>query len=147
MTMFAAPVGYVGYTQANSNQVQFGNNKKVNPHKESIFIDPQTGGLTTIQPGLVTPEEKKKGNGALITLGATAVAAALAFVFRGKIKNLPVVQKTIIPAIKNGWNAVKNAGTKVADFAKNGWNTVKTYAGKGWNAIKNLFQKAPTTTP
>lgn len=142
MTMFATPVGYVGYTQANSNQVQFGN-KKVNPHKESIFIDPQTGGLTTIRPGLVVPE-KKKGNGGIIGF---LVGAALAFVFRGKIKNLPIVKNTVIPAIKNGWNAVKNSGTKVADFAKNGWNTVKTYTGKVWNAVKNLFKKTPTTTP
>lgn len=150
MTIFTAPVGYgVSYAPA---QVQLG--KKVNPHKDSVFIDPQTGELTTIKPGLVVPEEdKKKGNGGLVALGATAVAAALAFVFRGKIKNIPFVKNTVIPAVKNGWTAVKNAtkgvSTKVVDVAKNVWKAVKTYAGKAANAVKNLFKKAPAgaTTP
>ena len=61
MTIFTAPVGYgVAYTPANVSAVPFG--QKVNPHKDCIFIDPRTGELTTIRPGVTPPEdEKKKG--------------------------------------------------------------------------------------
>ena len=69
MTIFTAPVGYgVAYTPANVSAVPFG--QKVNPHKDCIFIDPRTGELTTIRPGITPPEgEKKKGKGPKVENG------------------------------------------------------------------------------
>ena len=156
MTIFTAPVGYgVAYTPANVSAVPFG--QKVNPHKDCIFIDPRTGELTTIRPGITPPEgEKKKGKGGLVALGATVAAAVLAFVFRGKIKNIPFVKNTVMPALQTAktwvttkWTALKGSKvvTTVVDGAKKAYNAVKNVAVKAWNAVKGIFQKAPAATP
>ena len=156
MTLFTAPVGY-GYSAAYAPAATTFTGTKVNPNKDSVFIDPRTGELTTIKPGIYDPEKtEKKGKGGLIALGATVVTAALAFIFRGKIKNVPFVKNTVIPALKNAgtwvkgkWTAIKSSGVvkTVTDGVKKGWNAVKTYAGKAWNAVKGLFKKAPAATP
>ena len=151
MTIFTAPVGYgVAYTPANVSAVPFG--QKVNPHKDCIFIDPRTGELTTIRPGITPPEgEKKKGKGGLVALGATVAAAVLAFVFRGKIKNIPFVKNTVMPALTKGWGAVKGAAgkawTAVKTVAGKAWTAIKTVAGKAVDLVKGLFKKAPTVPP
>ena len=126
MTLFTAPVGYsVAYTPATATTFQ--GERKVNPHKDSVFIDPRTGEL--------------------IALGAAVVTAALAFVFRGKIKNIPFVKNTVIPAVKNGWTAVKGfagkAWTATKTYAGKAYNAVKNVATKAWDAVKNFFKKAP----
>jgi hypothetical protein len=147
MTLFTAPVGYsVAYTPATATTFQ--GERKVNPHKDSVFIDPRTGELTTIKPGIYDPDkEEKKGKGGLIALGAAVVTAALAFVFRGKIKNIPFVKNTVIPAVKNGWTAVKGfagkAWTATKTYAGKAYNAVKNVATKAWDAVKNFFKKAP----
>ena len=152
MTLFTAPVGY-GYSTAYAPAATTFTGNKVNPHKDCIFIDPRTGELTTIKPG-ITPEEepKKKGKGGLIALGATVAAAVLAFVFRGKIAKIPFVANKVLPALKNAgtwisnkWTAVKNSGVvkTVTDGVKNAYQAVKGYVGKAWNAVKNFFTKAP----
>lgn len=151
MTIMTAPVGYVAaYTPANAKAVPFG--EGINPHKDSIFIDPRTGELTTIKPGIYDPNAKKKSKTGLVALGAALTAAVLAFVFRGKIAKIPFVQKNILPLVETAkkwvgtkWTAIKNAKIvkTVLDGAKNGFEAVKKYAGKAWDAVKNLFTKAP----
>ena len=67
MSLFVAPTGY-GYSTAYAPAAtSFTSNRKVNPHKDAIFIDPKTGELTTIKPGIYDPEkQEKKGKGGLI---------------------------------------------------------------------------------
>ena len=155
MSLFVAPTGY-GYSTAYAPAAtSFTSNRKVNPHKDAIFIDPKTGELTTIKPGIYDPEkQEKKGKGGLIALGATIAAAALAFIFRGKIAKIPFVANKVLPALRNvgtwisgKWTAVKNSGVvkTVTDGVKNGFEAVKKFAGKAWDAVKNLFKKAPAT--
>jgi hypothetical protein len=153
-SLFVAPVGYsAAYAPANSTT--FTSERKVNPHKDCIFIDPRTGELTTIKPGITPPEgEKKKGKGGLIALGATVAAAVLAFVFRGKIKNIPFVKNTVMPALQTAktwlttkWTALKGSKvvTTIVDAAKKGYTAVKDVAVKAWDAVKGIFKKAPAT--
>ncbi|MBR6722823.1 hypothetical protein IKL64_05160 [bacterium] len=154
MTLFAAPVGY-GYSTAYAPATTFTSDRKINPHKDSVFIDPRTGELTTIKPGIYDPEKtEKKGKGGLIALGATIAAAALAFVFRGKIAKIPFVKNTVIPALRNtkAWalekfRVLKNAPIvkTVTDGVKNGFEAVKKFAGNAWTTVKNFFKKAPAT--
>lgn len=150
MTLFAAPVGY-GYSTAYAPAASFTGNKKVNPHKDPIFIDPRTGELTTIKPGIYDPEkQEKKGKGGLIALGATVAAAALAFIFRGKIAKIPFVKNTVLPALQTAkkwvqtkWTTLKNAPVvnTVKNGVKNGWKAVKNYAIRAWNAVTGFFKK------
>ena len=157
MSLFLAPTGY-GYSTAYAPAAtSFTSDRKVNPHKDPIFIDPRTGELTTIRPGITTDEEpKKKGKGGLIALGATVAAVALAFIFRGKIAKIPFVANKVLPALRNvgtwisgKWTAVKNSGIvkTVTDGVTNAYQAVKKYAGKAWTAVKNFFTKAPAGTP
>lgn len=151
MTIMTAPVGYgVAYTPANVKVVPFG--QGINPNKDSVFIDPKTGELTTIKPGIYDPDQKeKKGKGGLIALGATIAAAALAFVFRGKIKSIPFVANKVLPAVTKAWGAVKTvagkAYTAVKTIAGKAWNAIKTVAGKAVDLVKGLFKKGPTVPP
>ena len=149
MTIMTAPVGYsVAYTPANVKAIPFG--QGINPNKDSVFIDPKTGELTTIKPGIYDPEQQKKSKKGIIALGALATAA-LAFVFRGKIKNIPFVKNTVMPALTKGWGAVKGAAgkawTAVKTVAGKAWTAIKTVAGKAVDLVKGLFKKAPTVPP
>ena len=155
-SLFVAPVGYsAAYAPANSTT--FTSERKVNPHKDCIFIDPRTGELTTIKPGITPPEgEKKKGKGGLIALGSAIAAAALAFIFRGKIKNSAFFKNTVMPALQTAktwvttkWTALKGSKvvTTIVDAAKKGYNAVKNAAVKAWDAVKGIFKKAPAATP
>lgn len=151
MTIFATPaVGFTaGYYPATTQQTS---NNKFNPKTTPIFIDPKTGELVPLKPGIYDPNQKEKSNKGLYAALAAIGTAVLAFVFRGKIKNIPWVKNTAIPALKNAkaWAAKQLTTLKNSKIVQNAtqwlddaWKGAKKYAGKAWNAVKNLFTKAP----
>jgi len=99
------------------------------------------------KPGLIDPraeEKAEKAKKTLLALGGAAVAAVLAFVFRGKISS--AAKKAITaaaPYVKKAIEYVKN--TKVFDTVKNAAGGIvqkaKSYAPKVIENAKNCYTK------
>lgn len=135
---------FVGSTAAYAPNFQ---QRAVNPKTDRVYIDPITGEKTTWKPGLIFPEkEEKKSNTTKVvgTVAGLTATAILAYVFRGKLKNVATKAYTYL----------KNS--KVGQWAKDGLNKVQPYLTKAKNAVtgaatkcvdfvKNLFKKAPAT--
>jgi hypothetical protein len=95
-------------------------------------------------------EEANKKSSRILTALGLAAAAALAFVFRGKIKG---AVETLKPYIQKGVEAVKPYVTKAVEKGKAVIGTVtkavepylakaKTVATNALNAVKGFFTKA-----
>ena len=98
----------------------------INPRKDKVYIDPQTGERTTWKPGIYDPEAQQRNAdrrakvaGGL--LGLSAIAAAIVF------------RKPIAKAVVAG-------ATKVAEFAKPFAKKGLEYAGKAVNFVKDHAQ-------
>ena len=109
----------------------------VNPKTDKVYVDPQTGELTTWQPGLKNPQAEEKSNtrkkAFITTLVLAAGAAAIWFFTKGKGK--PYLDKLMTKA--------KPYVDKAVDFFKKGWDKVKSFFGKG---SKTTAPK-PSTAP
>ena len=149
MTIITAPVGYqVGFIPVGGTGL-----RGVNPYKDSVFIDPRTGQLTTWQPGLKPEQEEqpKKKSGAKKGIIALGLAALTAFLFRGKIKNSKIWKNTIAPALTSAknwatktYNTVK---TKATPYIKKGVEYAKNVANKVVNWFKKLTTKPSALPP
>lgn len=131
---------------------------RIDPTKDKVFIDPKTGELTTIKPGLIDPKAEEKraeaGKRAAGLLGLIG-AGVLAFLFRGKIKGgVAKFIKAAKPFIKNllakgkglvqkGIGFVKPAITKAKNFVKPVLTKIAEVAVKAKNALLAIFKKAP----
>ena len=98
----------------------------INPRKDKVYIDPQTGERTTWKPGIYDPEAQQRNAdrrakvaGGL--LGLSAIAAAIVF------------RKPIGKAVVAG-------AKKVAEFAKPFAKKGLEYAGKAVNFVKDHAQ-------
>ena len=97
----------------------------VNPNKDKVYTNPRTGDRSTWQPGLYTvPTQESQKRVKRNRFFALALAAGLAFIFRGKIKQ--------------GYNLLKPYFVKVVNPVK---NFVKTKTFGVFKAIKNLVGK------
>ena len=80
---------FVGSTAAYAPNFQ---QRAVNPKTDNVYIDPITGEKTTWKPGLIFPEKEQKSNTTKVvgTVAGLAATAVLAYVFRGKLKNVDI---------------------------------------------------------
>lgn len=86
------------------------------------------------EPIFVFDKSQRKDDTARNVGIATVGTAALAFLFRGKIKNLPFVKNTVTPAIGKATGYLKSLWT----------NSIKPTFKKFGNWVKNLFKKPNT---
>ena len=85
-----------------------------------LCVDPLTGHLAKFDPSLFDPNRKpeKDHTGTAVAVGTGIGAAILAFLFRGKIKNIPFI-KNAGTWLKGIWtNKIKPFGQKVVDWFK-----------------------------
>ena len=134
---------FVGSTAAYAPNFQ---QRAVNQKTDNVYIDPITGEKTTWKPGLIFPEKEQKSNTTKVvgTVAGLAATAVLAYVFRGKLKNVATKAYTYLKNSKVGqW--VKDGLAKVKPHLTTAKTKVTNLYNKGAQWVKNLFKKAPAT--
>ena len=120
-----------GYSQyiANSGTTQA---ERAKPKNGNLCVDPKSANIAWWDPSLYDPNRKVKKDNTkrnIIAAGTAVATAALLFLTRGKIKNIPFI---------------KNAGTWLKGF----WtNKIKPFGQKIVDWFKKLFGKGKTPGP
>lgn len=113
----------------------------IDPRKDKVYIDPQTGERTTWKPGIFDPEAQqrnadRRAKVATGLLGLSAIAAAIVFrkpIGKAVVAGAKKVAEFAKPVIEKGAELVRPVVNKVSEF-------VRPVIDK----VVKFFTKAPT---
>ncbi len=115
----------------------------INPRKDKVYIDPQTGERTTWKPGIYDPEAQqrnadRRAKVARGLLGLSAIAAAIVFrkpIGKAVVAGAKKVAEFAKPIIEKGTEYAGKAVTFVKDHAQTLIAKVVKFFGKGTSAV------------